>query len=72
MIDMSFCQYYLNLKVIRNRVNRIIRFDQHDYIRFVFDRFQMSEFKKNDIFMDSNLHLEAMFENYETLFEIKK
>ena len=39
MIDMNFCNYYLSLKIIRDRVNRIIRLNQHDYIRFIFDRF---------------------------------
>ena len=72
MINMSFCNYYLNLKIIRDRVNRIIRLSQHDYIRFIFDRFQMSEFKKNDIFMNSNLHLKFVFDDYETFVEFKK
>ena len=72
MIDMSFCNYYLNLKIIRDRVNRIIRLNQHDYIRFVFDHFQINEFKKNDIFMNSNLHLKFVFDDYETFVEFKK
>ena len=72
IIDINSCQYYLNFKIIWNRVNRIIRLNQHNYIRFMFDRFQISEFKKNNIFINSNLHLETMFENYETFFEIKK
>ena len=72
MIDMGFCNYYLGLKVIRDRVNRIIRLSQHDYIRFVLDRFQMSEFKKNDIFMNSNLHLKFVFDDYETSVELRE
>ena len=72
MTDMNFCNYYLSLKIIRDRVNRIIRLSQHDYIRSVFDRFQMNEFKKNDTFMNSNLHLKFVLDDYETSVELKK
>ena len=71
MINLNFCNYYLRLKITRDRVNRIIRFDQFDYFNFVFDRHEMTNCKFQATLINVNLHLKLVFEKHETFVKFK-
>ena len=71
MIDLNFYNYYLKFKIPRDRVNRIIRFNQFDYFNFIFDRHEITNCKSQTTLMNVNLHLNFVFEKYEIFIKLK-
>ena len=64
MIDLNSIIHYLKLKIQRNRVAKIIRFNQKFYLRKIITNFNFNDLKKIENFMNSKIILKSIFENF--------
>ena len=64
--DLKFVVYYLDLKVHRDRRNKIIRISQIIYLRKIMTDLNMHNFKRIEKSMNSNLHLESIFKDFQS------
>ena len=71
MTNLKFVVYYLNFEMIRNRQIRIIRFNQIIYLRKIMIDFNMFNFKKTKISMNSNLVLELVSKKFQIIDQHK-
>ena len=63
MKNMRFVNYYLNMKITRDRTNRILQLSQQDYLQRVFERFDMWETNQQTTSMKTSLKLKKVFAN---------
>ena len=71
MMDLGPCQYYLGMRVTRDRVNRTIRLGQRAYAEKILRDYGMADCKPAATPMDTNLNLNPAENGYEALSEIK-
>jgi len=72
MNDLGTCQYYLGMKVTRDRANRILRLGQQTYTEKILRDFGMADCKPAASPMDTSLNLSPAEDGYQAPLEIKR
>ena len=73
MFDLKFCNHYLNMKIIRDRVNKTFHISQKIYIEKTLNKFDIKNCKKVIILMNVELKLNIDENEYQTTMKkIKK
>jgi Reverse transcriptase (RNA-dependent DNA polymerase)/GAG-pre-integrase domain len=72
MTDLGPCQYYLGMKVTRDRANRILRLGQRTYAERILRDFGMADCKPAATPMDTNVNLSPAEDGYEAPQEVKR
>ena len=71
MKNISFYNYWLRLKIIRNRARRIFQLNQTNYLQQILKKFDMWKLKQQTILMNIFIKLKKILDNYQIFRKLK-